>query len=81
MHDLIRTEGPALLGYAALAVILGLGVLVTYLASEDARAMRRHNRRVRHARAGCSVCRQQLETTTITATAITAITIDEEPTA
>lgn len=63
MHDLIRTEGPALLGYAALAVLLGLGVLVTYLAGNDARAMRRHNRTVRHARAGCAVCRLRLETT------------------
>lgn len=58
--DTITSELPAVLGYLALAAVLGLFVLVTYLSSSDAIATRRRNRVVRHARRGCEVCRLRL---------------------
>lgn len=63
MHDLIRTEGPALLGYLALAGVLAVFVFVTYLASSECRDRRARNRAARirrHAAAGCEVCRLRL---------------------
>lgn len=63
MHDLIRTEGPALLGYLALAGVLAVFAFVTYLASSECRDRRARNRaarRRRHAAAGCEVCRIRL---------------------
>jgi len=63
MHDLIRTEGPALLGYLALAGVLAVFTFVTYLASSECRDRRARNRLARqhrHAAAGCDVCRLRL---------------------
>ena len=61
--DLIRTEGPALLGYLALAGVLAVFVFITYLASSECRDRRARNRAARqrrHAAAGCDVCRLRL---------------------
>lgn len=60
--DLLVTEGPALLGYLAFTAIVGLATLLTYLNSSEVVATRRRNRQVRHARAGCVVCRLELDT-------------------
>ena len=63
MHDLIRTEGPALLGYLALAGVLAVFVFITYLASNECRDRRARNRAARvrrHAAAGCEPCRLRL---------------------
>ena len=63
--DLIRTEGPALLGYLALAGVLAVFVFITYLASSECRDRRARNRAARqrrHAAAGCDVCRLRLDT-------------------
>lgn len=61
--DLIRTEGPALLGYLALAGVLAVFVFATYLSSSECRDRRARNRAARvrrHAAAGCEVCRIRL---------------------
>lgn len=47
MHDLIRTEGPALLGYLALAGVLAVFVLITYLSSSEVRDRRARNAAIR----------------------------------
>lgn len=59
--DLLTTEGPALLGYAAFAALIGSATFATYLTSSPVAATRRRNRAVRHARKGCAVCRLRLE--------------------
>lgn len=63
MHDLIRTEGPALLGYLVLGVTIAAVAFVAYLVGPEARARRARNRIARtrrHAAAGCEVCRLRL---------------------
>lgn len=65
MHDLIRTEGPALLGYLALAGVLAACVFITYLSSSECQDRRARNRRARaerHAAKGCRVCYLRLAT-------------------
>lgn len=58
--SLITTEGPLILGYLTLALVLGVGTIVVGLLDAKTHATRRRNRVIRHARAGCSVCRATL---------------------
>lgn len=58
--SLAATEGPIVLGYLAVAVVLGIAAAIVVLLDDKTRATRRRNRLIRHARAGCALCREEL---------------------
>jgi hypothetical protein len=53
----LTAEGPVLLGYGAVILLIAAVALLT---SGDAATRRRRNRTLRHARRGCQVCRGRL---------------------